>query len=58
MIAHRHNNYGIITALGIVENEKKMDKPYDPSNAIDSYFDQGEDAVEFAEAGYSPFTTT
>ena len=58
MIAHLYHNYGIITALDIVENEKRMDKPYDPSEAIELYFDQVEDAVEFAEAGHSPFTTT
>ena len=58
MIAHLYNSYGIITALDIVENEKRMDKPYDPSEAIEIYFDQVEDAVEFAEAGHSPFTTT
>ena len=58
MVAHLYDNYGIITALDIIENEKRMDKPYDPSEAIESYFDQVEDAVEFAEAGHSPFTTT
>ena len=35
-----------------------MDALYEPSITIESYFDQIEDAVEFAEAGNSPFTTT
>ena len=58
MITHLYTNYGIITAVDIMENEKRMDSPYDPSIAIESYFDQIEDAVEFAEAGKSPFTTS
>ena len=58
MITHLYTNYGIITAVDIMENEKRMDAPYDPSVAIESYFDQIEDAVEFAEAGNSPFTTS
>ena len=41
-----------------MENEKQMDTPYDPSGAIEPYFDQIETAVEFAEAGNTPFTTT
>ena len=35
-----------------------MDVPYDPSTDIESYFDQIEDAVEFAAAGNSPLSTT
>ena len=58
MITHLYTNYGIITAVDIIENEKRMDTPYDPSIAIKSYFDQIEDAVEFVEAGNSPFSTT
>ena len=58
MITHLYTNYGIISAVDIIENEKRMDSQYDPSVAIESYFDQIEDAVEFAEAGNSPFTTS
>ena len=58
MITHLYNNFGIITAVDIMENEKRMDAQYDPSVAIESYFDQIETAVEFAEAGKSPFSTT
>ena len=58
MITHLYDSYGLITALDIIENEKRMDKPYDQSEAIEIYFDQVEDAVEFAEAGNSPFTNT
>ena len=58
MIAHLYNSYGLITALDIIENEKRMDKQYDHSDAIEIYFDQIEDAGEFAEAGNSPFSDT
>ena len=58
MITHLYTNYGIITAVDIMENEKRMDAPYDPSIAIESYCDQIEDAIEFAEAGKSPLTTS
>ena len=58
MISHIYDSYGLITALDIIENEKRMDKPYDPSEAIETYFDQVGDAVEFAEVGNCPFTHT
>ena len=53
-ITRLYTNFGIITAVDIMENKKRMDTPYDPSIAIESYFDQIESAVEFAEAGNSP----
>ena len=39
MITHLYNNFGIITAVDIMENEKRMDAQYDPSITIESYFD-------------------
>ena len=58
MIVHLYNNSGLTSALDIIESKKRMDKLYDPSEAIETYFDQIEDAVEFAEAGNSPFSDT
>ena len=58
MISHLYDRYGLITTLDVVENDKRMDKPYDPSEAVKPYFGQVEDAVEFTEAGNSPFTNT
>ena len=58
MITHLYNDYGIITAIDIMENEKRMDTPYDLSVAIESYLDQIEDTVGFTEASNSPFSTT
>ena len=56
IISHLYVNYGTITAVDLIENERRMDIPFDQSGAIERYFDQIEDAVEFAEAGASPFT--
>ena len=56
MISHIYVNYGTITAVDLIENERRMDTPFDQSGAIETYFDQIKDAVEFAEAGASPFT--
>ena len=55
MISHLYVNYGTITAVDLIENERRMDTPFNQSGAITTYFDQIEDAVEFAEAGESPF---
>ena len=56
MISHLYVNYGTITAVDLIENERCMDIPFDQSGAIKTYFDQIKDAVKFAEAGASPFT--
>ena len=56
MISHLYVNYGTITAVDLIENKQRMDLPFNQSGAIETYFDQIEDAVEFAEAGASPFT--
>ena len=58
MISHLYDTHGSITAVDLIENEERMDTPFDPSDAIETYFDQVEDAIEFAEVGNSPFTTT
>ena len=56
MISHLYVSYGTITVVDLIENERRMDIPFDQSGAIETYFDQIEDSVEFAEAGASPFT--
>ena len=35
-ITYLYTNYGIITDVGIIGNEKLMNAPYDPSIVIDS----------------------
>ena len=56
MTSHLYVNYGTITAVDLIKNERRMDTPFDQSGAIETYFGQIEDAVEFAEARASPFT--
>ena len=56
MISHLYVNYGTITAVDLIENERRMDTPFNQSGAIETYFDPIEDAVEFVEAGASFFT--
>ena len=56
MISHLYVNYGTITAVDLIKNERRMDTPFDQSGAIETYFNQIEDAVKLAEAGASPFT--
>ena len=51
IISHLYVNYGTITAVDLIDNERRMDLPFNQSGAIETYFDQIEDAVEFAEAG-------
>ena len=58
MITHLYSNYGMISSVDIMENEKRTDTPYDPSIAIEAYFEQIESAIEFAEAGNCGFTNT
>ena len=53
MISRLYVNYGTITAVDLIENERRMDIPFDQFGAIKTYFD---DAVEFAEAVASPIT--
>ena len=45
MIVHLHDNYGSITTVKFIKNEKRTDKPFDPSDAIETYFDQIEDVI-------------
>ena len=56
MLPHLYVNYGTITSVDLIENERRMDIPFDQAGAIETYFDQIEDAIKFAEAGASPFT--
>ena len=51
MISHIYVNYGTIITVDLIKNKRRMDTPFDQSGAIETYFDQIKDAVEFAEAG-------
>ena len=56
MITHLYTNYGTITDVDLIKDERRMDTPFNQSGAIETYFYQIKDAVEFAEAGALPFT--
>ena len=36
MITHLYTNYGIIAAVDLIENERRMDTPFDPTGKIQS----------------------
>ena len=36
MISHLYVNYGTITAVDLIENERRMDIPFDQSGAIET----------------------
>lgn len=55
MLQHLYDNYGVITAVDIEDNDTTMRAEYDPSQPIEVLFHQIETAVEFAEAGNRPY---
>ena len=55
MLTHLYDNYGIITAVDIENNDEEMRIPYNPALPIESLFHQIEVAVEFAEAVKRPY---
>ena len=40
IISHLYVNYRTITAVDLIENKRRMDIPFDQSDAIETYFDQ------------------
>jgi hypothetical protein len=48
--------YGNITPIDIEDNDRKFKTPYDPSTPIQLLYAQIEDAMEFADAGNTPYT--
>ena len=55
MIQHLYNNYGVITAVDIENNDTKLRAYYDPSQPIEVLFHQIKTAVEFTEAVNRPY---
>ena len=55
ILTHLYDNYGIITAVNIENNDEEMRTPYNPALPIETLFHQIEVAVEFAEAGNRPY---
>ena len=57
MLDHVHENYGVITAVDIEDNDTRMQEPYNPTFPIETFFHQIELAVEYATAGKRPYET-
>ena len=55
MLTYLYNNYGIITAVDIENNDEDISTPYNPALPIETLFHQIEVAAEFAEAGNRPY---
>ena len=55
MLQHLYDNYGVITAVDIEDNDTTMRSDYNPSQPIEVLFHQIETAVEYAEAGNRPY---
>ena len=55
MLTHLYDNYGIITAVDIENNDEEMRTPYNPALPTESLFHQIEVVVVFSEAGNRPY---
>ena len=56
LLTHLYTVYAKINAADLEANTARMKEPYDVNLPIETFFDQIEDAVEFASAGNAPFT--
>ena len=57
MLTHLYTSYGRLSPADLQENDTRMRHKYDPSQPIESLYDQIEDAVTLAAAGQAPYTT-
>ena len=55
ILQHLYDNYGVITAVDIEDNDTAMRAEYDLSQPIEVLLYQIEIAVQFSEAGKSPY---
>ena len=55
MLRHIYNNYDMITAVEMENNNEEMHNPYNPSLPIETLFHQIEVAVEFVGDGNRPY---
>ena len=58
LVSHLYLTYGRITTAALLENNKCMHTPYDPTCPIEFLFRQVSDARDFADAGEPPYTDT
>jgi hypothetical protein len=57
LLAHLFDTYGRITAHDLEENEKRFRNTWSPTQPFEELIGQVEDAVDYAEAGGSPYST-
>ena len=57
MLDHLYENYGVITAVDIDDNDIRMRELYNPTFPIETFFHQIELAVEYITAGKRPYQT-
>ena len=57
LLDHLYENYGVITAVDIEDNDTRMRESYNPTFPIETLFHQIELAVEYATAVKRPYQT-
>ena len=55
MLQHLYDNYGVISAVDLADNDDKLREAYDPSQPIETLFHRFEAAVEYADAAKRPY---
>lgn len=56
MLQHLYDTYGDLTPTELEDNDTRMRAPYDPTEPIETLYNQLEQAVDIAEAGSLPYT--
>jgi hypothetical protein len=56
ILAHLYTNYANITASDLEQNGLAMQQPCDVNQPIEIFYKQIEDAMEFADAGQTPYS--
>jgi hypothetical protein len=56
LLAHLYTNYANITAADLEQNGLAMNQPCDVNQPIEIFYKQIEDAMEFADAGQTPYS--
>ena len=54
ILQHLYDNYGVISAVHLADNDDKLRETYAPSQPIESLFYRFEAAVEYADAANRP----
>ena len=57
MLTHLYKQYGRLSPADLQENDAKMRAQYDPSQLIESFINQIEDAIALAVATNAPYTS-